>query len=202
VLLLFAALPAPAGAEQPRKKPHHVEGSRGGAAAAPLARRRLALSFRLTTQRGEPFTPADLEGRPFALFFGFTHCPEVCPTTLLEMSNHLASLGRAADRLTVLFVTVDPARDTPSHLGEYMASFDPRIVALSGDPIEIAALAQDFRAHYQRIEGKDGNYAFNHSAGVFLVDREGVLVDTIHFQEREPDQRVKLLRLLLPKPAS
>jgi cytochrome oxidase Cu insertion factor (SCO1/SenC/PrrC family) len=88
--------------------------------------------FKLTSHEGKPFTEADLKGKPFLVFFGFTHCPEVCPTTLHDLSQDLESLGAGADKLRVAFITVDPARDTPELLKTYLSSFDPRIVGLTG----------------------------------------------------------------------
>ncbi len=103
-------------------------------------------SFELTDHNGKPFSSATLAGRPYAIFFGFTNCPDVCPTTLLLMSNALARLGADADRLKVLFVTVDPEQDTPEQLRKYMSSFDARILALTGTP------GADRRDH-QAVEG-------------------------------------------------
>jgi protein SCO1/2 len=142
-------------------------------------------AFSLTTHEGRPFSSDSLGGRPYVLFFGFTHCPDVCPTTLLEMSNHLEALGRDADRLAVLFVTVDPERDTAEHLKAYLA----------GSPAQIAAVARAYRAFYEKVATSTG-YTMNHSASLFLVDAKGSLAGTTNHQETEAVQRDKLRRLL------
>lgn len=151
--------------------------------------------FELTTHDGRRLSSKELAGRPFALFFGFTNCPDVCPTTLLELSNHLKALGPAADRLRVLFVTVDPEQDTPAHLKAYLANFDDRIVGLVGTPEEIRRVAKSFYATYERVPTSTG-YTMNHTASIFLMGADGRSRGTINYQEPEADQRAKLKRLL------
>jgi protein SCO1/2 len=151
--------------------------------------------FELATHDGRRLSSKELEGRPFALFFGFTNCPDVCPTTLLEMSNHMKALGPAADRLRVLFVTIDPERDTPAHLKAYLANFDDRIVGLIGTPEEIRKVAKSYYATYEKIPTSTG-YTMNHTASVFLMGPDGRFRGTINYQEPEADQRAKLKRLL------
>jgi len=153
-------------------------------------------SFELTDHNGRPFASTALAGRPHAIFFGFTHCPDVCPTTLLEMSNNLASLGADADRLRVVFVSVDPERDTPERLREYLSAFDPRIIALTGSEPQIAAAAKGWGAFYSKVPEDNGTYTIAHSAYVYLMDADNRLVDTLGFQENEPEQLTKLRRLL------
>jgi protein SCO1/2 len=156
----------------------------------------LAPLFELTTHEGQVFSKAEVKGRPFAVFFGFTHCPDVCPTTLQEMSNHLEALGPDGDRLKVLFITVDPERDTAEHLKAYLASFDRRIIALTGDPVEIASVVHAFRAFSEKVAGAGGSYTFNHTAKLFLVDRYGLMAATMDLQDKEMEQRALLRRLL------
>ena len=156
----------------------------------------LAPLFELTTHEGKLFSRAEVKGRPFAVFFGFTHCPDVCPTTLLEMSNHLEALGPDGDRLKVLFITVDPERDTAEHLRAYLSSFDRRIIALTGSPVEIASAVHAFRAFSEKVPGTGGSYTFNHTAKLFFVDRYGLLAASTDFQDNEKDQRALLRRLL------
>jgi protein SCO1 len=151
--------------------------------------------FRLTTHEGRPYSSDSLEGRPYVIFFGFTNCPDVCPTTLLEMSNHLAALGADADRLAVLYVTIDPERDTAEHLKAYLASFDPRIIGLTGSPAEIAAVARAYHVFYEKVPTSSG-YTMNHTATVYLVDAKGMLAGTTNHEESEAVQRQKLRRLL------
>jgi protein SCO1/2 len=151
--------------------------------------------FTLTTAEGKPFSSKILTGRPYALFFGFTNCPDVCPTTLLEMSNNLAALGPDGDRLTVLFVTVDPERDTAEHLKSYLAAFDRRIIGLTGSAADIALVAQAYRVFYEKVPTSSG-YTMNHTASVYLMDSKGVLASTTNDEEPEAVQREKLRRLV------
>lgn len=155
-------------------------------------------SFELVDHNGQPFSSTSLAGRPRAVFFGFTHCPDVCPTTLLEMSNHLAALGTEADALAVVFVSVDPERDTPHVLREYLSSFDTRILGLTGSEQQIKAATKTFGAFYDRIPEGDGTYSIVHSAYVYLIDRSDRVVATMGFNEPEADQRAKLRALLAP----
>ena len=147
------------------------------------ARGSLGPSFELTDHTGKPFSSAALAGQPYAVFFGFTHCPDVCPTTLLEMSNDLRALGADADRLRIVFVTVDPEQDTPEQLRQYLASFDPRIVGLTGSEAQVAAVAKGWNAFHNKIPEADGTYTIVHSAYVYLMDRSNHLAGTMGFQE-------------------
>jgi protein SCO1 len=158
-------------------------------------------SFELTDQTGKPFSSAALAGRPYAIFFGFTHCPDICPTTLIEMSNHLAALGADADKLAVVFVSVDYERDTPDVLRAYMASFDARIIGLTGSDAQIAEAAKGWNAHYDRFTESNGSITIVHSAHVYLMDADNRLAATMNFQEPEVEQLAKLKRLLAGKPA-
>ncbi len=153
-------------------------------------------SFELLDHNGQRFASASLTGRPYAIFFGFTHCPDVCPTTLLQMSNILRRLGADADRLKVLFVTVDPERDTPERLRAYLSSFDARILGLTGSPEEIAAAAKAWNAFYNKVPESDGSYTVAHSAYVYLMDTGNRLAGTLGFQENEEEQLAKLRRLV------
>ena len=152
--------------------------------------------FQLRTQHGSAFTREALKGRPAAVFFGYTHCPDVCPTTLLEMTQHLEALGPDGDRLRVVFVTVDPERDNPSHLKEFVGSFDRRIVALTGSTLEIASAAHGFGATFERVERKDGSYTMDHTTKVYLLDRYGLVASHIETGQATADQRKALKRLL------
>ena len=171
-----------------------------------LARMPLAASvggpFELTAHDGKRFSSASLAGKPFALFFGFTQCPDICPTTLLEMSNHLTRLGDKARDLHVIFVTVDPERDTPQHLAAYLKNFDPRIVGLTGSDTEIAAAAKGWNAHHQKLPESDGTTTIVHSAHVYLMDADNRLAATLNFQEPEALQLAKLKALLAGRSAN
>src|SRR5882672_219357 len=120
--------------------------------------------FRLTDQNGKTFTDQDLKGRPFLVFFGFTHCPEICPTTLFEVSEILRKLGPDAERVRAVFITIDPERDTPGALKEYLSSFDPRLAALTGDAAAIAAVAKAYRVYVKKVPLDEGDYTMDHTA--------------------------------------
>src|ERR671931_247225 len=107
--------------------------------------------FRLVNQDGQTVTDQDFKGRPFLVFFGFTHCPDVCPTTLFEVSEILRALGPDADRTRALFITVDPERDTPTVIKDYLSSFDPHLSGLTGDPAAIAAVAKAYRVYFKKV---------------------------------------------------
>ena len=150
----------------------------------------------LVDQSGAPFRAARIAGRSYALFFGFTHCPDICPTTLLQMSNLLRQLGTDADRLAVIFVTVDPERDTAEVLKGYLTSFDPRIIALTGTPDQIKSVAAAWKAVYDRIDEGRNAYTIAHSAHVYLMDRSDRQRGTLNFQEDEALQLRKLKDLI------
>jgi protein SCO1 len=154
-------------------------------------------SFELTDHNGKPFASSVLAGTPYAIFFGYTNCPDVCPTTLLEMSNLLAMLGTDGDRLKILFVTVDPERDTPEQLRLYLASFDPRVIGLTGSPEHVAAAAKLWNAFHNKIPEDGSTYTVVHSAYVYLMDANNRCVGTMGFQDPEPEQLEKLRKLLL-----
>ncbi|MFC0219840.1 protein SCO1/2 [Pseudochelatococcus lubricantis] len=153
-------------------------------------------AFSLTAHTGKRISDKDLLGRPYAVFFGFTHCPDICPTALFDLSRILEELGPDGDRITPLFVTVDPARDTLEVLGDYVSSFDPRIVALRGSDEETAAVARAFRATYRKVELGDGEYNVDHTAVVYLMDRNGHFFDTVDY--RTPlDQQTARFRAVI-----
>lgn len=151
--------------------------------------------FRLTSHEGKPFTDADLKGKPFAVFFGFTHCPEVCPTTLYDLTQDLESLGADSDKMLVAFITVDPAQDTPELMKTYLSSFDPRIVGLTGTDDEIAAVAKAYKIYYRKVP-TDSGYTMDHSATIFLMDSKGDFYGTSNFQEAAEIRRKKLQQLI------
>ena len=151
--------------------------------------------FRLTSHEGKAFTDEDLKGKPFAVFFGFTHCPEVCPTTLYDLTQDLEALGKDADRLRVAFITVDPAQDTPELMKTYLASFDPRIVGLTGTEEEIAAVAKAYKIYYRKVPTESG-YTMDHTATILLMDSRGEFYGTSNFQESEAVRREKLRQLI------
>ncbi|HSY08524.1 MAG TPA: SCO family protein [Steroidobacteraceae bacterium] len=128
----------------------------------------------LTAHDGRAFTAADLEGHPTLVFFGFTHCPDVCPTTLVKLAQ--VKKAAALPDLRVLFVSVDPGRDTPAVLAAYVHAFDPDFIGATGDAAEIARLAHKFGVAVARVDLPGGDYAMDHSAAVFLLDRRADIV--------------------------
>ncbi|MBZ6075535.1 SCO family protein [Microvirga puerhi] len=151
--------------------------------------------FQLTSQDGKPFSSDSLKGKPFAIFFGFTHCPEVCPTTLYDLTQDLEAMGKNADRLNVVFVTVDPEQDTPELMKTYLSSFDPRIIGLSGTPEQIAATAKAYKVFYEKVP-TDSGYTMNHTATIFLMDSKGDFYGSSNFQEPQETRRTKLNNLV------
>uniref|UniRef100_UPI003F8786CA SCO family protein n=1 Tax=Shinella sumterensis TaxID=1967501 RepID=UPI003F8786CA len=124
--------------------------------------------FRLETVDGTPFGSADLAGRPYLVFFGFTHCPDICPTTLFELSEAFNALGDDAGKINALFVTVDPARDTPEALARYLSSFNPRIRGLTGDQAALEAMLKAYRGYARRVPLEGEDYTMDHTAVVYL----------------------------------
>ena len=163
--LLATALAGGCGdkAEAPRFKLTDVTGAGFGKA------------LNLTDHNGRPRTLADFRGKVVTVFFGFTHCPDVCPTTLAEMAQVMKELGADADQLQVLFVTVDPERDTQKLLAQYVPSFHPGFIGLYGDRDATARAAKEFKIYYNQQPAKSGSYSVDHSAGTFILDREGRL---------------------------
>lgn len=151
--------------------------------------------FRLTDHRGRAVTERDFRGQPVAIFFGFTHCPDICPTTLGEMTSFIEALGPDADRMHWLFVSVDVGRDTPQAMAAYLEAFDRRIVGLSGTEAQIAQAAQSFRVYYRHVP-IEGGYTMDHSASLFLLDAAGRFAGTVDNQESE-DVALQKLRMLV-----
>ncbi|HZO45598.1 MAG TPA: SCO family protein [Xanthobacteraceae bacterium] len=152
-----------------------LTGSRGGAPSLPQVAA-IGGPFSLTDQNGRTVTDEDFKGRPFLVFFGFTHCPDICPTTMFEISEIMRKLGPDGDRMRALFITVDPERDTPAALKDYVSSFDPRIVAVTGDEAAIAAVAKAYRAYYKRTPLAEGGYTMDHTAIIYLMGKDGRFV--------------------------
>lgn len=152
--------------------------------------------FKLTSHRGEAVSEADMRGKPYLLFFGFTHCPDVCPTTLAGLSRRLEQLGPDAGRLGTLFVTVDPERDTQEALASYVTSFDPRILALRGDQAQTDEVVKSFKAAARKVPTKDGGYTMDHNAIVYMMNADGTFVGSLDPHEPEEIQLQKLRRLI------
>jgi protein SCO1/2 len=132
------------------------------------------LDFKLVDDHGKPVTGADYRGKVVLLYFGYTHCPDVCPLTLAQLHVVMQRLGPLADGARILFVSVDPARDTPDVMHAYVNAFDPRAVGLSGEPRALEALSKRYRSAYTREPDKaDGQYEVSHSSAIYLFDRDG-----------------------------
>lgn len=130
--------------------------------------------FQLTDHNGHPRSLSDFRGKVVAVFFGFTHCPDVCPTTLAELAQTVRRLGERGDEIQVLFITVDPARDTQKVLAQYVPAFDPRFLGLYGDPATTAKVAAAYKVFFApQPPNASGNYTVDHSAAIFVIDRRG-----------------------------
>jgi len=132
--------------------------------------------FHLEDQNGTPVTDADMKGRPFLVFFGFTHCPDVCPTTLFDMSQVMKALGPDANKIGALFITVDPQRDTPAVIKDYLSNFDPHLRGLTGDQASIDAAVKAYRVYAKKVPLENGDYTMDHTAIVYLMDKDGHFV--------------------------
>ena len=133
-----------------------------------------ATGFSLTDQNGKTRTLKDFTGKVVVVFFGFTQCPDVCPTTMAELAQVKKLLGAAGDKLQAVFVSVDPERDTPEILKAYMANFDPSFIALRPTPTQLAEMSKDFKVFYKRVDGKSpGSYSMDHTAGSYVFDGNG-----------------------------
>ena len=152
--------------------------------------------FELVKGDGTPVTDKDLADRPKVMFFGFTFCPDVCPTTLAEVQGWIQKLGPDADKLHYAFVTVDPERDTPAVIRDYVAALDDRILALSGSREQVNAVTKAYRVYAKKVPLDDGDYTMDHSAAVFLMTKDNKFVGTIAYGEAEETAMAKLKRLI------
>jgi protein SCO1/2 len=152
--------------------------------------------FRLEDQNGQPVTDQDMKGRPFLVFFGYTHCPDVCPTTLFDISQVLQKLGRDADRTGAIFITVDPERDTPTVLKDYLSNFDPRVRGLTGDANAVNAAIKAYRVYAKKVPLEHGDYTMDHTAIVYLMDKNGRFVAPFNLKQT-PDAAATELRKYL-----
>ena len=169
-----------------------------GRLSTPVAQQVAAIGgpFKLTDQDGHAVTDQELKGRPFLVFFGFTTCPDVCPTTLFEVSEILRALGPDADRTRALFITVDPERDTPAVMKEYLSSFDPHLSGLTGDPAAIAAVAKAYRVYFKKVPLDQGGYTMDHTAIVYLMDKTGRFVSPFSLKRTTDAAAADLRRYL------
>lgn len=167
---------------------------RGSLPPAPLASA-IGGPFELVDQEGRTVTERDLKGHPTLLFFGFTHCPDICPTAMFDVSEVFRALGDK-QKVAGYFVTVDPERDTPEVLKNYLQSFDPRLRGLSGSPEAVAAMAKTYRVYFKKVPTDGGDYTMDHSALVYLMDKEGRFVAPFNLK-RKPEEAAADLRRYL-----
>jgi len=153
-------------------------------------------SFTLVDHTGRPVTERDFAGRLHLVFFGFTHCPDVCPMALGLMADVMYKLGLDAERLAVLFITVDPERDTPAVLADYLSAFDRRVIGLTGTPEQIRAVAQAWRAYYRKVPRGNGDYTMDHTATIYLHDAAGRFRSTIDLHDTTGSELEKVRGIL------
>jgi protein SCO1 len=152
--------------------------------------------FTLLDQNGKAVTDQSFVGKPHLVFFGFTHCPDICPTKLFEISEVLRASGERGRDLHALFITVDPERDTPDVLRSYLGSFDERIVGLTGDPEKIQATVRAYRAFARKVPTKDGDYTMEHTALVYLMDGKNRFVGSFNLNRPPAEAAQELVKQL------
>jgi protein SCO1/2 len=153
-------------------------------------------AFQLTDQSGQTVTEKSLQGRPTLIFFGFTHCPDVCPTSLFEISEVLRAMGKDADRVNAYFVSVDPERDTAAAMKDYLSSFDPHLKGLTGDAAATANVLSGFRVYAKKVPMKDGDYTMDHTALIYLMDRDGKFVSPFNLKRKPEEAAADLKRYM------
>ena len=150
--------------------------------------------FALQTADGKTLTDKDMLGHPYLVYFGYTHCPDVCPTTLAQISDVLAKMPGAP--VKALFITVDPERDNAKTMGDYVSSFDPRVIGLSGTPAEIAQAEKAFRVYARKAPAKEGDYAMDHSSVIYLMDRNGGFAEAFNLERSAAESAKELATYL------
>lgn len=152
--------------------------------------------FKLVDDGAQPVTEAVLKGKPSLVFFGFTHCPDVCPTALFEMSEIFRALGPDADKAQAFFITVDPERDTPEIMKSYVSSFVPQIHGLTGTPEQIEVVKKEYRVFSRKVPLKDGDYTMDHTAVVYLMDKAGNFIAPFNTKRSPAEAAADLKRYL------
>jgi protein SCO1 len=158
--------------------------------------------FALVDDAGASVTDRTLAGKPYAMYFGYTYCPDVCPTTLLDLSRWIKMLGPDADKLNYIFVTIDPERDTTQLMHTYLSSFDRHIRGFTGTPEAIGKIAKEYRVYYRKIPAEDGSYVMDHSSITYLMGSDGKFVTVIAYQEDDASALAKLRNLVTTSPSS
>ncbi|KZK90220.1 MULTISPECIES: SCO family protein [Pseudovibrio] len=152
--------------------------------------------FELVDGKGQVFTDKNLDGKPTLMFFGFTYCPDVCPTTLSDMQGWIDNLGPKADDLNFVFVSVDPERDTPDVIADYVAAFGSHVVPLTGSVDQVKKVVKDYRVYARKVPLEDGDYTMDHTAAVYMLNGDLDFVGTISYQEPEETALPKIRKLL------
>jgi protein SCO1 len=152
--------------------------------------------FRLIDQDGRPFSDTDVKGEPFLVFFGFTHCPDACPTTLLELSDMLDKLGSDASKVRVLFITLDPERDNPASLKDYLSAFNSRVVGLTGDLSTVTTVARAYHVYFKKVPLEGSDYTMDHTAVVYLMNKDGRFVTPFSLRRSAQEAADDLRRFL------
>ncbi len=152
--------------------------------------------FTLVDQDGKALTDRDMKGKPYLVFFGYTHCPDICPTTLFEISEVLNAMGKDADRINALFISVDPDRDTPAVMKDYLSSFDPHLRGATGSEKQLAAVEKAYRVYAKKVPTKDGDYSMDHSAVVYLMDKQGRFVAPFNLKRKPAEAAAALKKYL------
>lgn len=154
----------------------------GFAGRAPTGAAAIGGPFEMISQDGKAISSKQLEGHPYLVFFGYTHCPDFCPTALFDISNVFKELG-PDKKIAALFVTIDPARDKPEILKSYLENFDPRIIGLTGDDAQINAMAKAFKVYFKKVPGENGDYTMDHTGIVYLMDKQGRFVSAFSLSQ-------------------
>jgi protein SCO1/2 len=152
--------------------------------------------FQLIDQDGKPISDRDMKGEPLLVFFGYTHCPDVCPTTLFELSEVLHAMGPDAARVHALYITVDPERDTPAVMKDYLSSFDPNLRGATGDAKAIDAAEKVYHVYAKKVPTGNGDYSMDHTALVYLMDKQGRFVAPFNLNRRPEDAAADLKKYL------
>ena len=167
---------------------HMIQGGPGASA--------IGGPFKLVDQDGKTITDQDMKGEPLLVFFGYTHCPDICPTTLFELSEVLHAMGKDADRVHALFITVDPDRDTPAAMKDYLSSFDPHLRGATGDQKSIEVAEKGYRVYAKKVPTGHGDYSMDHTALVYLMDKQGHFVAPFNLKRKPADAAADLRRYL------
>ncbi|MET3473532.1 protein SCO1/2 [Novosphingobium sp. 1529] len=152
--------------------------------------------FTLIDSNGKPFTQANLAGKPYAIYFGFTRCPDVCPTTLAKMARLRARLGKDGDKFALVFVSVDPGHDKPKDIGQYVTLFGTPIIGLTGTDAQLAAIEKAYGVHVAKVPQPGGDYTIDHTAGVYLMRGDGQFQTLLDHNESDDASLAKLRQLL------